>query len=124
MAFTFALAVPLWLTAVLATTRTPQTKLRHFVGTALPRPLAGLIAVIELVGVIIRPVTLRVRLAANMMAGHIILMLATTMLRGGGFVGLYLFKGGLVVGLYLFEVGIAFVQAYVFVLLVGLYMAE
>merc|ERR1711893_187564 len=94
--------------------QTLQGVFRRFVGTGLSWPLAAFIGVIEVVGVLIRPLTLRVRLAANMMAGHIILALARGVLRCAPLVGVLL-----MVGLYLFEVGIACVQAYVFVLLVA-----
>lgn len=79
---------------------------------------------------IVRPVTLAVRLFANMYAGHIILGIF------GAFVALAWAKitlGGLVVGalsllmlvlMYAFEVFVAFIQAYVFTILTAVYIGS
>jgi F-type H+-transporting ATPase subunit a len=69
--------------------------------------------VIELVRQFIRPITLRVRLRANLTAGHLILSLLA---RGGNVSS---FFGQL--PLYLLELLVCVVQPFVFVLLIFLY---
>jgi F-type H+-transporting ATPase subunit a len=77
-----------------------------------------------------RPLTLAVRLFANMFAGHLVLLVFTlggfALFASGNF--LYFAVGGisliLAVVLTLFEFGIALLQAYVFVMLTGFYVGD
>ena len=80
--------------------------------------------------IIVRPLTLSVRLFANMFAGHLILLVFTL----GGFalfatgnIGLYLVGSVsflMAIIMTIFEFGIALLQAYVFVLLSAFYVGE
>lgn len=78
---------------------------------------------IELVRRVIRPLTLGVRLAANIVAGHLLLVLV----RGpiprlrAGVAGLALIG---VLRLIVLEVGVSFIQGYVFISLSSLYVGE
>ena len=90
-----------------------------------------LVGLIELVSVfVLRPLTLAVRLFANLVAGHLML---TLLLASGAFfiwnfgdaglkslVGVAWFAFGL--GIYLFEVVVAVLQAYIFTLLSAVYI--
>lgn len=80
-----------------------------------PLYLAPLLVIIEVISLIIRPITLSVRLAANISAGHLIIAL----------IGSYLIQYNsllfVVAGYFIFEFGICIIQAYVFVLLLALY---
>lgn len=96
----------------------------------VPWPVYGLVAPIELISVfVIRPVSLAVRLFANMVAGHIILTIffATTAatfwpLRiSSVLTPLPLAFSVALVG---FELFISVLQAYVFTILSGLYVAD
>lgn len=92
------------------------------------RPLVGLIELVSIF--ILRPITLAVRLFANMVAGHLML----TLLLGSGVifvqhigdigvkagVGVIWFAVGL--GIYLFEIVVAVLQAYIFTLLSAVYV--
>jgi len=75
----------------------------------------------------VRPITLSVRLAANIGAGHIVIGLVGTYLVGGIF-SLRAVSSGclfLVESFYfVFEVGICLVQGYIFSLLLVLYSDE
>jgi F-type H+-transporting ATPase subunit a len=72
--------------------------------------------VIEIISVVARPITLAVRLFANMTAGHmVILIFLGLMFMGGLWVGWLPFA--MTVPIYLLEVFVAFMQAYVFVML-------
>ena len=123
LVFTVTLALPLWLARVLATTSNPVKKLASLVGNGLPIGLAPVIGIIEVIRFIIRPLTLALRLAANIMAGHIIIglliaaLIATVSVKS-------LLLGALVIGIYLFETAICLVQAYVFTLLLRIYIGE
>jgi F-type H+-transporting ATPase subunit a len=77
---------------------------------------------------LIRPVTLAVRLFANLFAGHLILLVFTLggfVLLGTGNIGLAavgVISWGMAVVMTLFEAGVALLQAYVFVLLSASYI--
>lgn len=104
----------------------------HFFSLFLPKGLpwfmAPLIIVIELISYLSRPLSLSVRLFANMTAGH------TMMKVFAGFsVGLLGMTGGYVLGLlpmivnvalYGLEMLIAFIQAYVFAILTCIYLKD
>lgn len=92
---------------------------------AYPAPL---IPVIELVGIITKPFALMVRLFANMMAGHAIILsftcvifLGWTMGVGMG-IGLNLFSALMLLFMNAVELLVAFVQAYVFTLLSAVFI--
>lgn len=92
---------------------------------AYPAPL---IPVIEVVGIFTKPFALMVRLFANMMAGHAIILsftcvifLGWTMGTGMG-VGLNAFSALMLLFMNCVEVLVAFVQAYVFTLLSAVFI--
>lgn len=88
--------------------------------------LLGLFLVlIELVRRVIRPITLTVRLMANLVAGHLILSLIRV--RSGQGISLTIIKiirAMAVMTLLCVETGVALIQAYVFTLLRALYVQE
>nr|ACQ91017.1 ATP synthase F0 subunit 6 [Quadrula quadrula] len=90
--------------------------LAHLLPLGTPGVLCPLMVLIETVSILIRPVTLAVRLVANITMGHLVLSLM-----GDKMVGI----GSLVVGVYvLFEFFVCALQAYVFTLLVSLYSSD
>lgn len=101
-----------------------------FVPSGVPLPLLILIVPIELLSFLIRPITLSVRLFANMVAGHLMLkvfagfstMLLVGLGAGGIVVGILpmLFN----VGIYMLEVLVALLQAYVFAVLSAIYLKD
>jgi F-type H+-transporting ATPase subunit a len=97
--------------------------LSFFVPPGVPKPLLILLVPIEVLSYFIRPVSLSVRLFANMMAGHTMLKVFA------GFVVALGILGGwaplaFVVALTGLEIGIAFLQAYVFTILTCLYLND
>ena len=94
-----------------------------FVPSGVPAVLLPLITIIEIISYLSRPVSLSVRLFANMMAGH-------TMLKvfGGFVVSLGLIGGWLPlsfsVALTGLEILVAFLQAYVFAILTCIYLND
>ena len=124
LVFSLALALPLWLVRVFVTTRrAPWGKLAIMIGTALPDMLASIVGLIETVRVLIRPLTLALRLVANIVAGHIIIGLLMMCFMSPVSIFSILLLGPLV-GIYLFELAVCVVQAYVFILLLGIYIRE
>jgi F-type H+-transporting ATPase subunit a len=97
--------------------------LKLFVPSGVPVVLLPLIVVIEVISYLSRPISLSVRLFANMMAGH-------TMLKvfGGFVVSLGLIGGWLPlsfsVALTGLEILVAFLQAYVFAILTCIYLND
>ena len=94
-----------------------------FVPSGVPAVLLPLITIIEIISYLSRPVSLSVRLFANMMAGH-------TMLKvfGGFVISLGLIGGWLPltfsVALTGLEILVAFLQAYVFAILTCIYLND
>lgn len=78
---------------------------------------------IETVRIIVRPVTLSVRLVANIRAGHIVLRLIGIYASSYLFISLANFILLLLVQIFyiIFEIGICVIQAYIFCLLLTLY---
>jgi F0F1-type ATP synthase membrane subunit a len=56
--------------------------LAHLVPLGTPYPLMPLMVFIELIRGLIRPLTLRVRLVANIVAGHLLMVLLSSPLAG------------------------------------------
>ena len=97
--------------------------LNIFVPKGVPIVLLPLITIIEIISYLSRPVSLSVRLFANMMAGH------TMMKVFGGFViSLGLLGGWLPLGFSValtgLEILVAFLQAYVFAILTCIYLND
>ena len=94
-----------------------------FVPSGVPAVLLRLITIIEIISYLSRPVSLSVRLFANMMAGH-------TMLKvfGGFVISLGILGGWLPlsfsVALTGLEILVAFLQAYVFAILTCIYLND
>jgi F-type H+-transporting ATPase subunit a len=119
MLITFCSAFPLWFGIVLfRVTKNNTHFLRHLVPIRTPLPLSQFIVLIERVRQIIRPITLAVRLAANITAGHILIALSrstTTIINPLSLVLLILF---------FLEIAVAAIQRYVFTILITMYLEE
>jgi len=93
-----------------------------FLPSGVPLFMKPLIFVIELFSFLIRPVTLSVRLFANMVAGHVLLKVIAGFIISLGFAGIFPFLFAiLMTG---FELFVALLQAYIFAILVSAYLAE
>ena len=99
----------------------------RFLGILVPPGTPGwlipLMIPIELISHLARPLSLSVRLFANMTAGHVILsVLFGLTVAGGLLIGWLPFA--FTVALYALELGIAFIQAYIFAILTCVYLAD
>nr|ABD58866.1 ATP synthase F0 subunit 6 [Nycticryphes semicollaris] len=127
LSMNMALAFPLWLATLLTGLRNqPSASLGHLLPEGTPTPLIPALIMIETTSLLIRPLALGVRLTANLTAGHLLIQListATTALLPlipavSILTVLILFL------LTILEVAVAMIQAYVFVLLLSLYLQE
>lgn len=104
----------------------PTESLGHLLPEGTPTPLVPVLIIIETISLFIRPIALGVRLTANLTAGHLLIQLFST----AAFVltktmpAIALLVTAVLFLLTLLEVAVAIIQAYVFVLLLSLYLQE
>nr|QWT89335.1 ATP synthase F0 subunit 6 [Toxotes chatareus] len=127
LSLNMGLAIPLWLATVIIGMRNqPTHALGHLLPEGTPTLLIPVLIIIETISLLIRPLALGVRLTANLTAGHLLIQLIAT----AAFVLLPLMPtvailtAILLLLLTLLEVAVAMIQAYVFVLLLSLYLQE
>ena len=124
MSFTLTLALPIWLGRILFSMKNQYNRLfAHLVPTGTPGALIPVIVIIETVSNVIRPGTLSIRLAANMVAGHLLLTLLGSQGPSAQGIVLLVLMGRLILLLCL-ELAVACIQAYVFTILRSLYLNE
>lgn len=123
ISFTLRLAAIVWLSLILGSlTLSIYEFLVHLVPMGTPIGLISLMVLIELVRVLIRPITLSVRLAANMVAGHLLISLVCipSLTRYPRF-ALCLTGARVII---ILERAVALIQAYVFSTLSSLYVSD
>ena len=94
-----------------------------FVPKGVPVVLLPLITIIEIISYLSRPVSLSVRLFANMMAGHTMLKVFGSFVISLGLIGGWL-PLSFSVALTGLEILVAFLQAYVFAILTCIYLND
>nr|UYG48406.1 ATP synthase F0 subunit 6 [Chrysops sp.] len=124
LTLTLALALPLWLCFMIyGWINHTQHMFAHLVPQGTPAVLMPFMVCIETISNVIRPGTLAVRLAANMIAGHLLL----TLLGNTGPSLSYSIVSLLLIGqiaLLVLESAVAIIQSYVFAVLSTLYSSE
>ncbi len=124
LSITLSLGLPFWAGYILFNfVNNTSSALAHLVPAGTPTVLVPFIVLIELIRNIMRPLTLRIRLAANMVAGHLLLSLLSLPAPRARLVVLRILGRGLVL-LRLLELGVSFIQSYVFITLSSLYISE
>nr|YP_010234494.1 ATP synthase F0 subunit 6 [Algyroides nigropunctatus]QTA72673.1 ATP synthase F0 subunit 6 [Algyroides nigropunctatus] len=127
LSMNMALAIPTWLMTVLTGLRNqPTISLGHLLPEGTPTLLIPMLIMIETISLLIRPIALGVRLTANLTAGHLLIQLTSTAVltllntmtttASLAFMTLVLLS--------CLEMAVALIQAYVFVLLLTLYLQE
>nr|YP_008854356.1 ATP synthase F0 subunit 6 [Corythucha ciliata]AGM48380.1 ATP synthase F0 subunit 6 [Corythucha ciliata] len=114
------MALPLWLSIMLFSwTNKTKMMLIHLTPMGTPEMLMPFMVMIEIISNLIRPISLSVRLTANMITGHLLMTLLETSMN---MMNLPI----LMMQLFLmtFETAVAFIQAYVFMMLMTLYISE
>nr|QNO34169.1 ATP synthase F0 subunit 6 [Halocynthia hilgendorfi ssp. n. KRK-2020] len=94
----------------------------HFLPMGAPMGMGIFLVWIEVISWLCRPLALGVRLMANITAGHVLLLLVGMGCFGIGLWGQVLC--GVLMLLVFLEIGVAFIQGYVYCLLLSLYMNE
>nr|YP_010610608.1 ATP synthase F0 subunit 6 [Thereuopoda clunifera]WAP91272.1 ATP synthase subunit 6 [Thereuopoda clunifera] len=124
MLMTLSLALPMWLSFMIyGWIMNTNHMFVHLVPQGTPAALMSFMVVIETVSNVIRPGTLAIRLAANMIAGHLLI----TLLGSTGPSLSLILVSMLIVGqiaLLVLESAVALIQSYVFVTLSVLYSSE
>lgn len=96
----------------------------------IPLPVKFILVPVELLGLFIRPAALMIRLFANMIAGHIVIIsfislififAALSTVAGWGFLPVSI---GFTVFIYLLEVLVAFIQAFIFTNLTAVFIGQ
>nr|YP_010145948.1 ATP synthase F0 subunit 6 [Gryllus lineaticeps]QQO79791.1 ATP synthase F0 subunit 6 [Gryllus lineaticeps] len=126
LTFTLSLALPFWLTfMVYGWINNTQHMFAHLVPQGTPPILMPFMVCIETISNVIRPLTLAVRLAANMIAGHLLLTLL-------GNTGPMIMNSTILIQililsqilLLILELAVSIIQSYVFAVLTTLYSSE
>jgi F-type H+-transporting ATPase subunit a len=124
IAVTFALAALVFVTVtIVALCRHGWHFFSFFLPHGTPWWLAPIMIVIELFAYLARPVSLSIRLAANMVAGHVLLKVIAGFVVAMGIVW-GAFPMPVILLLTGFEIFIAFLQAYIFTILTCVYLND
>nr|AHX02766.1 ATP synthase F0 subunit 6 [Lepus capensis] len=127
LSMNLGMAIPLWAGAVITGFRyKTKASLAHFLPQGTPVPLIPMLVIIETISLFIQPMALAVRLTANITAGHLLMHLI-----GGAALALIsispttaLITFIILILLTILEFAVAMIQAYVFTLLVSLYLHD
>nr|WPM87358.1 ATP synthase F0 subunit 6 [Lepus europaeus] len=127
LSMNLGMAIPLWAGAVITGFRyKTKASLAHFLPQGTPVPLIPMLVIIETISLFIQPMALAVRLTANITAGHLLMHLI-----GGAALALVsispttaLITFIILILLTILEFAVALIQAYVFTLLVSLYLHD
>nr|YP_009870376.1 ATP synthase F0 subunit 6 [Scaptochirus moschatus]QKJ82593.1 ATP synthase F0 subunit 6 [Scaptochirus moschatus] len=127
LSMNLGMAIPLWAGTVITGFRhKTKASLAHFLPQGTPLPLIPMLIIIETISLFIQPMALAVRLTANITAGHLLIHLI-----GGATLALMSISTAtafitfiILVLLTILEFAVALIQAYVFTLLVSLYLHD
>ncbi|NP_659330.1 ATP synthase F0 subunit 6 (mitochondrion) [Lepus europaeus] len=127
LSMNLGMAIPLWAGTVITGFRyKTKASLAHFLPQGTPVPLIPMLVIIETISLFIQPMALAVRLTANITAGHLLMHLI-----GGAALALIsispttaLITFIILILLTILEFAVALIQAYVFTLLVSLYLHD
>nr|YP_009002164.1 ATP synthase F0 subunit 6 [Capricornis milneedwardsii]YP_009710854.1 ATP synthase F0 subunit 6 [Capricornis rubidus]AHG98563.1 ATPase subunit 6 [Capricornis milneedwardsii]QFZ98803.1 ATP synthase F0 subunit 6 [Capricornis rubidus] len=127
LSMNLGMAIPLWAGAVITGFRNKtKTSLAHFLPQGTPTPLIPMLVIIETISLFIQPMALAVRLTANITAGHLLMHLI-----GGATLALMNISTTaasitfiILILLTILEFAVAMIQAYLFTLLVSLYLHD
>jgi len=127
---TFALAMLVISTVIIyGFMRHGMKFLKLFVPSGIPGPLVPLVTLIEVISFLSRPISLSVRLFANMLAGHITLKVFAGFIVSLGAFGAVGVAGAILpllmtIAITALEFLVSFLQAYVFAVLTCMYLND
>nr|YP_009940096.1 ATP synthase F0 subunit 6 [Hamamelistes spinosus]QNV49429.1 ATP synthase F0 subunit 6 [Hamamelistes spinosus] len=118
MIFSMSLAMPFWLFFILISIfKNTKNMIAHLIPLNTPIYLAPLMTIIETMSILIRPLSLSIRLTANLIAGHLLM----TLLNFNSMMIIILL---IQMAMIMFELCVAIIQSYVFSILSSLYSSE
>nr|UFX54082.1 ATP synthase F0 subunit 6 [Cryptotis goldmani] len=127
LSMNLGMAIPLWAgTVIMGFRHKTKASLAHFLPQGTPLPLIPMLIIIETISLFIQPMALAVRLTANITAGHLLIHLiggATLVLMNISPITAFI-TFIILVMLTVLEFAVALIQAYVFTLLVSLYLHD
>nr|AAY16817.1 ATP synthase F0 subunit 6 [Phrynus sp. AH-2005] len=119
---TISMALPFWLTFMIFGWINNTTQMfSHMIPVGTPPILSTFMVCVETISNLIRPITLSVRLSANMIAGHLILALLSNCFSLSTNSIPMMIPEIMLISL---ESAVAIIQAYVFTILICLYSTE
>nr|QLD22702.1 ATP synthase F0 subunit 6 [Sciurus vulgaris] len=127
LSMNLGMAIPLWAGAVITGFRhKTKASLAHFLPQGTPIPLIPMLVIIETISLFIQPMALAVRLTANITAGHLLMHLigGATLVLTSISTPTAMITFIILVLLTVLEFAVALIQAYVFTLLVSLYLHD
>lgn len=119
----FPLALIIWIRIILfGWINNSKNIIAHSVPNGTPLVLINFIVLIELTRNLIRPITLAIRLSANIVAGHLLLRLLANfaIIRNSNM----LLSSPIIIIIIILELAVSIIQAYVFITLLTLYSTE
>nr|CAC27823.1 ATP synthase A chain subunit 6 [Cinara cupressi] len=118
MIFAMTLALPFWMFFIIMSMyNNSKNMIAHLIPINTPMILAPLMTIIETMSIFIRPISLAIRLTANMIAGHLLM----TLLNFNSMMMIILL---IQMFMMMFEMCVAIIQSYVFSILSCLYSSE
>nr|YP_010130014.1 ATP synthase F0 subunit 6 [Cricetulus sokolovi]QPZ50487.1 ATP synthase F0 subunit 6 [Cricetulus sokolovi] len=127
LSMNLGMAIPLWAGAVILGFRHKmKDSLAHFLPQGTPIPLIPMLIIIETISLFIQPMALAVRLTANITAGHLLMHLigGATLVLTTISLPTAMITFIILIMLTILEFAVALIQAYVFTLLVSLYLHD
>nr|ARH02825.1 ATP synthase F0 subunit 6 [Callosciurus finlaysonii frandseni] len=127
LSMNLGMAIPLWAGAVITGFRhKTKASLAHFLPQGTPIPLIPMLIIIETISLFIQPMALAVRLTANITAGHLLMHLigGATLVLASINPPTAMITFIILILLTMLEFAVALIQAYVFTLLVSLYLHD
>nr|YP_009527962.1 ATP synthase F0 subunit 6 [Ornithodoros sonrai]AYN50615.1 ATP synthase F0 subunit 6 [Ornithodoros sonrai] len=120
---TSIMALPMWMSLMLyGWINQTNYMFTHLVPNGTPIFLSVFMVCIETISNLIRPLTLAVRLSANMISGHLLLCLLSNIMQNFPLISLMIIPPMII--LLILEMAVAMIQSYVFVTLTSLYLNE
>nr|UFK29137.1 ATP synthase F0 subunit 6 [Geomys knoxjonesi] len=127
LSMNMSMAIPLWAgTVILGFRYKTKSSLAHLLPQGTPVPLIPMLIIIETISLFIQPMALAVRLTANITAGHLLIHLiagASLVIHSISLLGSTM-TFIILIMLTILEFAVALIQAYVFTLLVSLYLQD
>nr|NP_944677.1 ATP synthase F0 subunit 6 [Hyperoodon ampullatus]QHV35526.1 ATP synthase F0 subunit 6 [Hyperoodon ampullatus]QHV35539.1 ATP synthase F0 subunit 6 [Hyperoodon ampullatus]QHV35552.1 ATP synthase F0 subunit 6 [Hyperoodon ampullatus]QHV35565.1 ATP synthase F0 subunit 6 [Hyperoodon ampullatus]QHV35578.1 ATP synthase F0 subunit 6 [Hyperoodon ampullatus] len=127
LSMNIGMAIPLWAgTVIMGFRNKTKMSLAHLLPQGTPTFLIPMLVIIETISLFIQPMALAVRLTANITAGHLLMHLIgkTTLALMNISLSVAFITFMILILLTILEFAVALIQAYVFTLLVSLYLHD